>query len=90
MNARSLLAAGALALAGCASTTLTSQWADPALGTTKFDRIAVVFQHPDTGLRRSLEDAMAQPGDCPMCMCGRRGQGLRPRCARPSNRTPPR
>ena len=61
MNARSLLAAGALALtlAGCASTTLTSQWADPALGTTKFDRIAVVFQHPDAAFRRSLEDAMA-------------------------------
>lgn len=60
MNRRQLLCALAIALAGCASTDLTSKWADPALGTTKFDRIVTVFQHPDAAYRRSLEDAMAE------------------------------
>ncbi len=59
MNARPILLATALALAGCASTSLTSKWADPSLGSTRFERIAVVFQHPDNAFRRSLEDAMA-------------------------------
>ena len=60
MNRRHLLAAAAiLALAGCATTTLTSKWSDPSLATTKFDRIVVAFQHPDSAFRRSLEDAMA-------------------------------
>jgi hypothetical protein len=58
MKARHLFAAGAIAFAGCASTSLTSKWSDPALGATKFDRIAVLFQHPDAAFRRSLEDAM--------------------------------
>ena len=60
MNRRQLLAALAFALAGCASTDLTSKWADPALGTTKFDRIVAVFQHPDGAFRRTLEDAMVE------------------------------
>ncbi len=60
MKPRHLLALGALALAACASTSLTSKWADPALGSTKFGRIAAVFQHPDAAFRRSLEDAMAE------------------------------
>lgn len=60
MNRRFLLAAALLALAGCASTSITSKWSDPSLGSTKFDRIVVAFQHPDAAFRRSLEDAMAQ------------------------------
>ncbi len=60
MKPRHLLALGALALAACASKSLTSKWADPALGSTKFGRIAAVFQHPDAAFRHSLEDAMAE------------------------------
>ena len=60
MKRRALLAAAALALSACASTNLTSKWADPALGTTKFGRIVAVFQHPDGAFRRSLEDAMVR------------------------------
>lgn len=54
-----LLAAGLVA-AGCASTSLKTQWSDPALAQAKFDKVLVAFQTKDEALRRALEDTMAR------------------------------
>ena len=59
---RNILWAGfalTLALAGCASTRIVSQWADPDMAKNKYDKILVVFQNSDSAYRRPLEDAMA-------------------------------
>lgn len=50
----------ALVLAACAGTEIVSQWSDPALASVPFRKILVVFQNPDAGLRRGLEDEMAR------------------------------
>jgi hypothetical protein len=61
---RSLLAAAgfvlAAAVAGCASTRITSAWQDPGLRDVPFRKVLVVFQNPDAGLRRIVEDEMAR------------------------------
>lgn len=47
------------ALAGCATTQLTSVWSDPDLSRVPFRKVLVVFQHPDPALRKRLEMRMA-------------------------------
>jgi hypothetical protein len=56
-----LLAFAALvaALAGCATTEITSVWRDEDLNRVPFRKVLVVFQHPDRGLREALERRMA-------------------------------
>lgn len=53
------IAATALLIAGCATTQLTAQWADPALRDTPFKKIVVVFQSRSAAERRTLEDVLA-------------------------------
>jgi len=53
------IAAAALLIAGCATTQLTAQWADPALRDTPFKKIVVVFQSRSAAERRTLEDVLA-------------------------------
>jgi hypothetical protein len=56
-----LLAFAALlaALAGCASTQITSAWSDADLKSVPFRKVLVVFQHSDPRLREALERRMA-------------------------------
>ena len=57
-----LLFAAALLAAfagGCASTSITSAWRDPALASVPFKKVLVVFQHSDPQLRQALERSMA-------------------------------
>jgi hypothetical protein len=56
-----LLAFAALlaALAGCATTEITSVWRDEDLNRVPFRKVLVVFQHPDRWLREALERRMA-------------------------------
>ncbi|HEX4884059.1 MAG TPA: hypothetical protein VFX05_07965 [Casimicrobiaceae bacterium] len=61
MTARRLfLAAAALALAGCASTTIRDSWVDPAYSGPGFRRILVLGVSSDVTNRRVFEDIMAQ------------------------------
>jgi len=60
---RTLLAAGLVFVAmaaGCAATRITSAWQDPALRDVPFRKVLVVFQNPDAGLRRIVEDEMSR------------------------------
>ncbi|APV52075.1 hypothetical protein BWI17_21840 [Betaproteobacteria bacterium GR16-43] len=54
----------ALALAGglaaCATPELTDVYRDPGLSKVAFQRVLVVFQNADPGVRRELEDEMAR------------------------------
>lgn len=62
-RASRIAAAGLLfaaAAAGCASTRITSAWQDPALRDVPFRKVLVVFQNPDSRLRRVVEDEMAR------------------------------
>lgn len=56
-----LLAFAALiaALAGCATTQITSAWHDEDLARVPFRKVLVAFQHPDRGLREAAERRMA-------------------------------
>ena len=56
-----LLAFAALlaALAGCASTQITSAWSDPEFARVPFRKVLVVFQHSDPALRQRVERTMA-------------------------------
>lgn len=56
-----LVAALIAALAfGCATTRIQDSWKDPDFGATRFNKTLVVFQSPDAGLRRILEEEMAR------------------------------
>ena len=49
-----LVLAGVIAaLAGCATTEITSAWHDEDLARVPFRKVLVAFQHPDRGLRRA-------------------------------------
>ena len=54
-----VLAAVLAALAGCASTQITSAWHDEDLARVPFRKVLVAFQHPDRGLREAVERRMA-------------------------------
>lgn len=47
-------------LGGCATTQVTSAWKDPDFPRVTFNKVLVVFQNADPGLRRQLEDEMAR------------------------------
>jgi hypothetical protein len=47
-------------LAACASTRIVDSWKDPSFDPAQFQKTLVVFQHPDPGVRRSVEDEMAR------------------------------
>lgn len=47
-------------LGGCATTQVTSAWKDPEFSRVTFNKVLVVFQNADPGLRRALEDEMAR------------------------------
>ena len=49
-----------LAVAGCASTDMTSTWTDPAAKGASLSKVAVVCLTRDPGLRRMAEDTAAQ------------------------------
>jgi hypothetical protein len=58
-----LLAATALfaaIAAGCAQTRIINEWKDESLARVPFSKVLAVFQTPDSGLRRILEDEMAR------------------------------
>lgn len=54
-----LFAALLAALAGCATTQITSAWRDEDLGRVPFRKVLVAFQHPDPRLREAVERRMA-------------------------------
>jgi hypothetical protein len=49
-----------LALAGCASTDMTSTWTDPSAKGASLSKVAVIAFARDPGLRRMAEDSAAQ------------------------------
>lgn len=60
MHRREFLAVAALALAGCASTTLRDAWSDPDYRGPVFRRVLVLGVTNDVTTRRVFEDIMAQ------------------------------
>ena len=59
MRIASVLAAAALALAACATTTLRDSWADPAARAEPFRKVLVVTAGGGIAQRRIFEDALA-------------------------------
>ena len=59
MRAASVVAAAALALAACATTTLRDSWADPAVRAEPFRKVLVVTAGGGIAQRRIFEDALA-------------------------------
>jgi hypothetical protein len=60
---KALLAAalfGAAAVAGCATTEMTSTWTDPSAKGARLSKVAVVALAQDEGLRRMAEDEVAR------------------------------
>jgi hypothetical protein len=47
-------------LAACSSTQIVDSWKDPSFDPAQFRNTLVVFQHPDPGVRRRVEDEMAR------------------------------
>jgi hypothetical protein len=47
-------------LAGCSSTRVVDSWKDPSFDPSQFQKTLVVFQHPDPGVRRMVEEEMAR------------------------------
>ena len=60
MNRRLFVAVAALALAGCASTTIRDAWTDPSYGGPGFRKVLVLGVSSDMTNRRIFEDVMAQ------------------------------
>jgi hypothetical protein len=58
---RLLFACALAVLAGaCATTRIVDAWKDPSFDPAQFQKTLVVFQHPDPGVRRMVEDEMAR------------------------------
>src|SRR5437773_3016778 len=55
-----VLAAGALLVAGCASSTLVNMWRDPTYGRRPMSNVAVVAMIKDPALRRLWEDGFVR------------------------------
>ncbi|MBC8011186.1 MAG: hypothetical protein H7067_13945 [Burkholderiales bacterium] len=56
----SLLALGALVLAGCNSASVEQSWKDPALQKIEFKKILVLAPSTDGAIRRTVEDTVAK------------------------------
>jgi len=52
--------AALMGVAGCASTEMTSTWTDPSAQGAALSKIAVLSMSKDPGIRRMVEDSMAQ------------------------------